>query len=138
MWQWGEKSQDIVNCTIMPAPGGSHDKEFACNAGDLGLNPGSGRSPRRGHGNPLQYSYLENPYAQRSLAGCSPLGHKEWEMTEQLSTASQGSQCTARVGRFHDQHRQEHCSDADTCVAEAQQICLPTLSQFRGWRTDNQ
>ena len=117
---------------------GSDDKEFACNAGDLGLNPGSGRSPRRGHGNPLQYSYLENPYAQRSLAGCSPLGHKEWEMTEQLSTASRGSQCTARVGRFHDQHRQEHCSDADTCVAEAQQICLPTLSQFRGWRTDNQ
>ena len=39
---------------------------------------------------------------------------------------------------LHDQHRQEHCSDADTCVAEAQQICLPTLSQFRGWRTDNQ
>ena len=120
-----------MNYTIMPAPGGSHDKEFACNAGDLGLNPGSGRSPRRGHGNPLQYSYLENPYAQRSLAGCSPLGHKEWEMTEQLSTASQGSQCTARVGRLHDQHRQEHCSDADTCVAEAQQICLPTLSQFK-------
>ena len=41
----GEKSQDIVNCTIMPAPGGSHDQEFACNVGDLGLNPGSGRSP---------------------------------------------------------------------------------------------
>ena len=33
----------------------------ACNAGDLGLIPGSGRFPGEGNGNPLQYSYLENP-----------------------------------------------------------------------------
>ena len=33
----------------------------ACNAGDLGLIPGSGRSPGEGNGNPIQYSYLENP-----------------------------------------------------------------------------
>ena len=42
-------------------PGGSNDKESACNAGDLGSTPGSGRSPGGGHGNPLQYSCLENP-----------------------------------------------------------------------------
>ena len=42
-------------------PGGSDDKESACNAGDLSLTPGSGRSPGGGHGNPLQYSWLENP-----------------------------------------------------------------------------
>ena len=39
-------------------------KESACNAGatgDLGSIPGSGRSPGEGHGNPLQYSCLENP-----------------------------------------------------------------------------
>ena len=36
-------------------------KEYACNAGDAGLIPGSGRSPGGGHGNPLQYSCLENP-----------------------------------------------------------------------------
>ena len=35
--------------------------ESACNAGDLGSIPGSGRSPREGNGNPLQYSCLENP-----------------------------------------------------------------------------
>ena len=35
-------------------------KESACNAGDLGLIPGSERSPGEGHGNPLQYSCLEN------------------------------------------------------------------------------
>ena len=33
----------------------------ACNAGDLGSIPGSGRSPGEGNGNPLQYSCLENP-----------------------------------------------------------------------------
>ena len=39
----------------------SVSKESACNAGDLGLIPGLGRSPREGNGNPLQYSCLENP-----------------------------------------------------------------------------
>ena len=66
-------------------PGGSDDKE--CNAGELGLIPGLGRSPGGGHGNPLQYSCLENPYEERNLAGYSPWGHKESETTEQLSTA---------------------------------------------------
>ena len=40
---------------------GSDDKESACNGGDLGLIPGSGRSPGEENGNPLQYSCLENP-----------------------------------------------------------------------------
>ena len=39
---------------------GSTGKESACNAGDLGSIPGSGRSPGEGNGNPLQYSGLEN------------------------------------------------------------------------------
>ena len=42
-------------------PGGSDSKESACSAGDLGSIPGLGRSPGGGHGNPLQYSCLENP-----------------------------------------------------------------------------
>ena len=41
-------------------PSSSDDKASACNAGDLGLIPGSGRSPGEGNGNPLQYSCLEN------------------------------------------------------------------------------
>ena len=40
--------------------GGSDGKESASNAGDLGLIPGSGKSPGVGHGCPLQYSFLEN------------------------------------------------------------------------------
>ena len=42
-------------------PGGSDDKEAACNAGDSGSTPGWGRSPGEGNGYPFQYSYLENP-----------------------------------------------------------------------------
>ena len=42
-------------------PGVSDGKESACNAGDPGLIPGSERFPAEGHGNPLQYSCLENP-----------------------------------------------------------------------------
>ena len=42
-------------------PGGAEVKASACNVGDLGLIPGSGRSPGEGNGNPLQYSCLENP-----------------------------------------------------------------------------
>ena len=45
----------------MGFPGGSEVKASACNAGDLGLIPGLGRSPGEGNGNPLQYSCLENP-----------------------------------------------------------------------------
>ena len=42
-------------------PCSSVGKESACDAGDLGLIPVSGRSPGEGNGNPLQYSCLENP-----------------------------------------------------------------------------
>ena len=44
----------------MGFPGGSDGKESACNAGDLGSIPGSGRSPGEGNGNMLQYSCLQN------------------------------------------------------------------------------
>ena len=45
--------------------------------GDMGLISGLGRSPGGGHGNPPQYSCLENPQGQRSLEGYSPWGRKE-------------------------------------------------------------
>ena len=67
-------------------PGGSWVKESTCNAGDLCSIPGLGRCPGGGHANSLQYSCLENPHEQRSLACCRPWGHKESDMTEWLST----------------------------------------------------
>ena len=45
---------------MMGFPGGSDSKASACNAGDLGSIPESGRSPGEGNGNPVQYSCLEN------------------------------------------------------------------------------
>ena len=67
---------------VLGFPGGSDGKESACNVGDLGSILGLGRSPGGGHGNPLQYSCLENPHEPRSLVGYSPWGHKESDMTE--------------------------------------------------------
>ena len=52
---------------------GSDGKESAYNAGDTGLIYGSGRSPEEGHGNPLQYSYLENSMA-RGVGGLQSTG----------------------------------------------------------------
>ena len=69
----------------MGFPGGSDGKEPTCSAGDLGSIPGLGRSPGGGHGNPLQYSCLENPHGQRSLEGYSPQGVKESDTAERLS-----------------------------------------------------
>ena len=47
-------------------------KKSACSMGNLGLIPGLGRCPGGGHGNPLQYSCLENSHGQWSLVGYSP------------------------------------------------------------------
>ena len=59
--------------------------KLPANAGDIrdvGLIPGSERSPGRGNGKPLQYSCLENPHEQRRPEGYSPQGHKELDKTE--------------------------------------------------------
>ena len=80
----------IVNVFLLKIegfPGSSASKESACNAGDSGLTPGSGRSPGGGHGSPLQYSCLKNPHGHRSLVDYSPWGLKELDTTKRLSTA---------------------------------------------------
>ena len=67
-------------------PGGSDGKAsercFGSIWGDLGSIPRSGRPPGEGNGNALQYSCLKNPKDKRGLAGYSPWGHKELNMTE--------------------------------------------------------
>ena len=55
--------------THLSIPGGSDDKASACSAGDLGSNPGSGKSPREGNGNPLQDSCMGNPMDIRAWQG---------------------------------------------------------------------
>ena len=60
-------------------PHSSVGKEFACNAGDLGSLPGSGKSSGEGNGNPLQYSCLENPMDRgawwATVHGVARVGH---------------------------------------------------------------
>ena len=52
----------------------SDSKESAYNAGDPGLIPGLGRSPREGNGNPLQYSYLQNPMDRKESDELQSIG----------------------------------------------------------------
>ena len=68
-------------------PGGSDGKESSCNAGDLDLIHGLGRSPGRGHGNPLQYSCLENPHGQRAWCATAH-GVAKSDATKLLGTHS--------------------------------------------------
>ena len=69
------------------SPSGSHDKESACTVADPGSYPGSGISPGGGNGSPLQYSCLEK-HVDGGAWGCSSQGHKESDMTEQLTCES--------------------------------------------------
>ena len=87
-------------------PGGSDGKEFTCNVGDLGSITGLGRSPGGGHGNPLQFSCLENPHGQKSLVGYSPWGCKESDATERL--AQRVCDCTWRSVTSHQRGNHGH------------------------------
>ena len=60
----------------------SDGKESACNAGDLDSLLGSGRSPREGNGNPLQYSCLDSSTDRGTMAGHSPWDRTESDTTE--------------------------------------------------------
>ena len=70
----------------MGFPGGSDGKESTCNAGGLGSFPGLGRHPGGEHGNPLQYSWLENSVG-RGASWATVQGVAESDTTERLSTA---------------------------------------------------
>ena len=66
----------------MGFPGVSDHKEYVCNAGDLGLIPGSGKSPGEGNGYSLQYSFLENTMDRGGWL-TTVHGIAESDMTEQ-------------------------------------------------------
>ena len=66
-------------------PGGSDGKESACHAGDLGLVPGSERSPGEGFGNPLQYSCLENPLDRGDWRATVHRVTQSWAQLKRLS-----------------------------------------------------
>ena len=72
----------VINIFLSGFPDGS--EKPPANLGDTSSIPSWRRSSGEGHGNPLQYSCLENPNGQRSLAGYSPWGHYELDTTERL------------------------------------------------------
>ena len=72
---------------LMGFPCGSAGKESACNAGNLGLIPGSRRSPGEGKDYPLQYSCLGNPMDSGAWRATYSLsGRKGWDTTEPVCT----------------------------------------------------
>ena len=79
---WGRTELDMTEVTqqqqhvVWASRVAQMVKDSAHNAGNLCSIAGLGRSPEGRHGNPLQYSCLENPHGQRSLVGYSPWGHR--------------------------------------------------------------
>ena len=65
----------------MGFPGCSNGKESACKGGDQSSVPGLGRSPGKGYGNPLQYSWLGNPINRGAWRATVPGVTKELDMT---------------------------------------------------------
>ena len=81
--------------TQLGFPHNSVGEESACNAGDLGSIPGSGRSPGEGNGNPLQYSCLENPMDRGAWQATV---HRVTRVGHNLATKPPRSQDTAGLG----------------------------------------
>ena len=97
-WTWPDALQDTFHIQnwIKGLPRWLSGKESACQAGDAGLIPGSGRSPGEGNGKPLQYFWVENPM-DRSLKGRSTsMGRKrvrhDWAIKQQWSIKSRGQE----------------------------------------------
>jgi len=82
-WAISEHFPNLCLTVKLGFPGGAAGKESACSAGDLGLIPGLGRSPREWNRYPLQYSGLKN-----SMDCIVHRDRKELDMTEQLSLYS--------------------------------------------------
>ena len=76
----------------------------ACNTGEMGLIPGSGRSPGEGNGHSLQYSCLENPMEEKpgglQSMGSQRVGHK-WGTNTTATTTLQGS-CAKQKMKWRD------------------------------------
>ena len=93
IWASHLTSLSLIITAIIPStsywlPCGSDSKESACNAGDPRWIPGSGRSPGEKEWAPTPVFLPGEFYGQRRLAGYSPWGRKESDMTERLSSLS--------------------------------------------------
>ena len=109
-------------------PGGSAGKESACSAGDLGLIPGSGRSPGEGKGYQLQYSGLES-----SMDYIGSMGSQLSSFHFHSSVNTAITMATARGGKCH-----SCCDQLSKTVIQSSLVCaLQFLVRFqlRYWLT---
>ena len=97
----GARELDVRVCLHSFLKRKRHGKEFACNLGDSGLIPGSGRSPGKGNGNPFQYStlawkipWMEEPGGLQSM-GPQRVGH-DWATSLSLTFG-----CPVMSSSFH-------------------------------------
>ena len=82
-------ARDFITLTSeLGNPGGSDGKMSTCNVGDLGSVPGLGRSPGGGHGNPAQYSCLENPMDRGAWQAAVHRVAQSWTQLKRLSMGS--------------------------------------------------
>ena len=84
----------------MGLSGGSEVKNLPANAGDLSSIPGSGSPPGGGHGNPLQFSCLENP-TNRGANGLQSMGSQGRTQLKRLSSSSKGEIRCLEFTVFH-------------------------------------
>ena len=89
-------------------PGGSAGKESACNARDLGVILGSGRSPIEGNGNPLQYSCLRNP-----------MDRGTWQPTTEILMKPAGQIITQHLSCTWAEERQKPCAGHTVAIIVA-------------------
>ena len=80
------RKKEGVYVYIRGVPGGSDNKISACNMGDPGLIPGSGRCPGEGNGNPLQYSCLEKSMTGAWQATVYGVAESQTQLSESLSS----------------------------------------------------
>ena len=85
-WHWDTKLSPSLSISLpsLSFPGGSDGKVSACNSGDLGSIPGSGRSPWRRKWQPTPVLLPAKFHGLRSLVGYRLWGRKELDRTEQL------------------------------------------------------
>ena len=93
-------------------PGGSDGKESACNTGDAGLIPGSGRSSTEGPSNPLQYSCLGNP---KERGAWQAIVHGSQKARHDLATKQQ--QCLFHLPKSLKSHKcgKQKCFECLLC-----------------------
>ena len=130
-WTYSNRYQELLRWySLFDADG----KESACSAGDLGMIPGSGRSPGEGNGYPLQYSCLENSMergawwatVQGVTKSQTRLTYRYTDMRD-THTHTVCKQCAYTDTRTHNKTNREHLGRAHK---QGQKFCLNILHPF--------